>query len=141
MTPEYMRYPIPQLQESMYNLHRPVTIGQIFARTESFKSSFYPNCLSEWDELDPETKFSTSVSVFKKKILSLIHPTCKPVYTIFDPKGLSILTQLRVGLSKLNSHKFRHNFRDTLNPMCPINDGIGYGTLFAALPCLCFDQV
>ena len=124
MTPEYMRYPIPQLQESTYNLRRPVTIGQICARTESFKSSFYPNCLSEWDELDPEIKFSTSVSVFKKRILSLIGPTCKRVYSIFDPKGLSILTQLRVGLSKLNSHKFRHNFRDTLNPMCPINDGI-----------------
>ena len=35
-----------------------------------------------------------------------------------------ILTQLRVGLSMLNLHKFRHNFRDTLNPMCPSNDGV-----------------
>ena len=33
-------------------------------------------------------------------------------------------TQLRVGPSKLNFHKFEHNFRDTLNPLCPINDGI-----------------
>ena len=41
-----------------------------------------------------------------------------------DPKGLSHLTQLRVGLSKLNFHKFQHNFRDTINPMCPSNDGI-----------------
>ena len=31
---------------------------------------------------------------------------------------------MRVGLSKLNFHKFRHNFKDTINPMCPINDGI-----------------
>merc|ERR1712141_719612 len=29
-----------------------------------------------------------------------------------------------VGLSKLNFHKFKHNFRDTINPMCPTNDGI-----------------
>ena len=43
------------------------------------------------------------------------------VFTI--PKGY--LTQLRVGLSKLNFHKFRHNFKDIRNPMCPIiNDGI-----------------
>ena len=34
------------------------------------------------------------------------------------------LTQLRVGLSKLNFHKFKHNFRDASNPMCPTNDGI-----------------
>ena len=39
-------------------------------------------------------------------------------------KGLSYLTQLRVGLSKLNFHKFKHNFRDTINPMCPTSDGI-----------------
>ena len=37
---------------------------------------------------------------------------------------LSILTQLRVGHSTLNYHKFKHNFRKTLNPLCPINDGI-----------------
>ena len=41
---------------------------------------------------------------------------------IHDPKGLAILTQLRFGLSKLILHKFRHNFRDTLNPRCPSND-------------------
>ena len=38
--------------------------------------------------------------------------------------GLSHLTQLRVGLSKLCFHKFKHNFRDSINPMCPSNDGI-----------------
>ena len=29
-----------------------------------------------------------------------------------------------MGLSKLNFHKFKHNFRDTINPMCTTNDGI-----------------
>ena len=29
-----------------------------------------------------------------------------------------------MGLSKLKFHKFKHNFRDTINPMCPTNDGI-----------------
>ena len=51
-------------------------------------------------------------------------PPTKSVFGIHDPKGLSHLTQLRVGLSKLNFHKFQHNFRDTINPMCPSNDGI-----------------
>ena len=37
---------------------------------------------------------------------------------------LSILTQLRIGLSKLNFHKFKHNFRDTSNHLCPANDGL-----------------
>ena len=38
--------------------------------------------------------------------------------------GLAILRQLRVGLSKLNFHIFRHDFSDTIDPMCPANDGV-----------------
>ena len=32
--------------------------------------------------------------------------------------------QLRVGLSQLNFHKFQHNFKDTVDALCPISDGI-----------------
>ena len=47
LTPDYTRSPVPQLQESDYSLRRRAAVGQIRARTERFKSSFYPNCLSE----------------------------------------------------------------------------------------------
>ena len=124
MAPDYTRGPVPQLQESDYNLRRRAAVGQTRASTERFKSSFYPNCLSEWEELEPEIKQSCSVNVFKKRLLAFIRPPSKKVYNIHDPKGLSILTQLRVGFSKLNFHKFKHNFSDTLSPLCPINDGI-----------------
>ena len=88
--------------------------------------------LSEWSKLDPEIRLSSSVSSFKNKLLSLIRPPAKPVSSVHDPKGLAILTQLRVGLSALNLHKFsalnlhkfRHNFKDTIHLMCLINDGI-----------------
>ena len=46
------------------------------------------------------------------------------MYGIYNPKRLAILTQLRVGLSELNYHKFRHNFNIAINPLCPINDGV-----------------
>ena len=54
----------------------------------------------------------------------MIRPPAKSVFGIHDPIGLSYLTQLRVGLSKLCFHKFKHNFKDSINPMCPTNDGI-----------------
>ena len=41
-----------------------------------------------------------------------------PVYNIHDPIGLKFLTRLRVNFSHLREHKFRHNFLDTLNPLC-----------------------
>ena len=41
-----------------------------------------------------------------------------PVYKIHDPIGLKLLTRLRANLGHLREHKFRHNFLDTLNPLC-----------------------
>ena len=58
------------------------------------------------------------------KLLSRVHPSAKAAFGIYDPIGLSYLTQLRVDLSNLNFHKFQHNFRDTLNPVCPTSDVI-----------------
>ena len=121
LTPDYTRYPIPQLPQAMYSFRNTDVIGQIRARTTRFKTSFYPDCLSEWNKLDSEIRLPPSLSVFKTKLSKLIRPTPKLVYGIHDPKGLAILTQLRLGLSKLNFHKFRHNFRDTVSPLCPAN--------------------
>ena len=87
-------------------------------------SSFYPNCISKWNRLDPEIRLAPSVGVFKTKLLSKIRPSAKSVFGIHDPIGLSYLLQIRGGLSKLNFHKFKHNFRDTVSPICPTNDGI-----------------
>ena len=103
LSPEYTVDPIPPLHQSQYCLRKQGVIGQLKARTEKFKSSFYPNCLSEWNKLQPELRHAPSVAVFKKKLLSIIRPPAKSVFGIHDPKGLSYLTQLRVGLSKLIS--------------------------------------
>ena len=124
LTPLYTKESIPPPHQSNYSLRIQDVIGRPRARTEKFQSSFYPNCISEWNKLDPEIRLSPSVNVFKTKLLSLIRPPAKSVFGIHDPIGLSYLTQIRVGLSRLNFHKFKHNFRDTVNPMCPTNDGI-----------------
>ena len=74
--------------------------------------------------MDPEVRQSPSINVFKSRLLSLIRPPSNSIFGIYDPQGLALLTQLRVGLSKLNHHKFRHNFCESINPMYPINDGM-----------------
>ena len=105
------RYSLGSKRKYHKNLHRK-------------QYGFYPNCISEWNKLDPEIRLAPSVAVFKKKLLSIIRPPAKSVFGIHDPIGLSYLTQIRVGLSKLKFHKFRHGFRDTIDPMCQTNDGI-----------------
>ena len=125
LAPKYITDPIPPQWQSRDSLRNQDAIGRMGTRTERFQSSFYPHSLSEWNKLDEEIRLAPSIAVFKTKLLSKIRPLPNSVFRIHDPTGLSYLTQLRVGLSKLNFHKFKHNFRDTINPMCPTNDGIG----------------
>ena len=40
------------------------------------------------------------------------------IFSIYDPLGVKLLTRLRLQLSHLNEHKFRHGFDDTINAMC-----------------------
>ena len=124
LTPDYTRDPIPPLHQSEYSLRNQNVICQLRPRTESFKSSFYPSCLTEWNSLDHLIKVSSTFANFKAKLPVLIRPTVKSVCGIHDTVGLSSLTQLRVALSKLNLHKFKHNFRDAIDAMCPSNDGV-----------------
>ena len=39
-------------------------------------------------------------------------------FSIYDPLAIKLISRLRVDFSHLNDHKFRHNFADTLNPLC-----------------------
>ena len=43
------------------------------------------------------------------------------LYGVHNPVGLKYLTRLRVGLSHLRDHKFKHKFRDTIHPFCSCN--------------------
>ena len=74
--------------------------------------------MNEWNRLSPEIRNSKCIYVFKKLLLKFIRPNAYDVYNIHDPIGLKFLTRLRLRLSHLREHKFRHNFLDTLNPLC-----------------------
>ena len=93
----------------------------------------------EWNKLDPEVKESPSVSIFKKKLLLQIKPSRNSTYGIHIPKGISYLPQLRVGLCKLNYDKVKHNFLDSISPMCPAHDGIEDAEHFLLL-CHSFEE-
>ena len=41
------------------------------------------------------------------------------VHNLHNPNVLKLITRIRLTLSHLNEHKFNHNFRDCVNPLCP----------------------
>ena len=100
LTPVYTKDPIPPLQQFQYSLRNQDVIGRIKARTEKFKSSFYPHCLSEWNELDSEIRLAPSVAVFKKKLLSIIRPPVNLSLAFMTQKVYPIL--LNSGLVSAN---------------------------------------
>ena len=55
---------------------------------------------------------------FKKALLSLVKTSKNSVSAIHDNSNIKLLTRLRLNFNHLNEHKFRHNFLDTINPMC-----------------------
>ena len=56
--------------------------------------------------------------LFKKKLLNLTRSCPISIFDIHNLLGIKLLARLRLGLSHLHEHKFRHCFQDTLNPLC-----------------------
>ena len=53
-----------------------------------------------------------------KSLLNFIRPYASKVYDITDTTDIKFKTRLRLGFSHLREHRFKHNFQDTLNPLC-----------------------
>ena len=83
-----------------------------------FKYSFFPSTLNDWFNQDLNIRNSESISIFKSKLMSFLRPFQTTIHNIFERKGLTFLTCLRLGLSHLIEHIFRHSFQDCLNPLC-----------------------
>ena len=96
-----------------YSYQKPLSNVQNF--------SFFPFCIKAWNNLSPELRNSVSISTFKQSLIKLYRPKGKSIFNISDLVGLKLLTHLRVNLSHLRQHKFRHNFLDILNPICSCN--------------------
>ena len=83
-----------------------------------FKNSFFLYTIIEWNKLAPDLRNSESFSACKKGILNFIHPSPNSIFNCHNPKALKFTTWLCQGLSHLRYHKFKHNFQDSLNPLC-----------------------
>ena len=93
-------------------------LRQFSTRTKIFESSVFPYCITEWNNLSEEVRKIKSTAQFKTKILSFIRPKENSIFKIHDINGIKLLNRLRYHFSHLNEHKFRHNFRATIDPMC-----------------------
>ena len=66
----------------------------------------------------------------RKSFLKFIRPSGNSVFRSHNPRGIKLLTRLRLGLSHLREHKFKHGFLDSLNPICSCGQNIETSTHF-----------
>ena len=89
-----------------------------FCRTVSPKISFLLYAVKEWNKLDLEIRNAEAYASFQKLLLSFIRTKGNNTCKIYDPLRKKLLTKSRLGFSQLLEHSFRHNFTDSLNPLC-----------------------
>ena len=90
---------------------------------------FFPSTISEWNKLGTSLRNSKIFLTFKKNILQFIRPAVNSAYNCHNPKGIKLVTRLRLGLSPLREHKFKHNFQESLNTLCNCDDVLNPQTI------------
>ena len=78
----------------------------------------------ERNKLDFSIRNSKSRTSFESKVLKFIRPSENSIFLCNNPKEIQLLIRLKLGLSHLRDHKFKHNFLETLNPICNCGEDI-----------------
>ena len=86
------------------------------------KNSFFPQ--RQMSGIIQIISNSESVAFSKSNILKFTRPKPNSIYNCHNPKGIRIITRLRLDLNHLWEHKFKHSFQDFLNPLCLCGNNI-----------------
>ena len=103
---------------STYKKRNIDNIPQFNFRHTFFRNSYLPSTVTELNNLGKSIRNSESFSIFHKNVLKLIRTSPNRFFNCQNPKGIKLLTMLRLGLSHLCDHKFKHSFQNLLNPIC-----------------------
>ena len=86
--------------------------------------TFFPSTIIEWNKLDLSIRKSTSLNIFKSRLLWFVRPLENSAFTCHNPIGITYLTRMRLEFSHLRYHKFKHGFLDAIDPLCSCSTGI-----------------
>ena len=117
MSPKYLS-DIIRSTARRYSSRNANNIPSVRVNNNYFVNTFFPSTISEWNKLDLSIRNSTSLNIFKGRLLQFIRPLENSVFTCHNPIGIKYLTRLRLGFSHLRYHKFKHSFLDAIDPLC-----------------------
>ena len=106
------------IPRKLNSLRHSNTYSVMRCRNNYFKNSSMPYVLRERNRLSTEIRNSTSCQQFRKLILFFIKPAYSLIFSIDHLVLVKLLVRSRLGLNHLREHKFKHDFHDSLNPLC-----------------------
>ena len=113
--PKYLYSYVTLPSQKNYPLRSALTnkTNVIPLRTKTFKKTFFPNCINEWNNLNAEVRNAKSIKFFKKMIVT--ENKENSLFSFYDRCGVKLLTCLTLQFSHLKGHKFRHGFGDKVS--------------------------
>ena len=86
--PPYLNELLPIEKSTCYNVRSNDSLVIPYIRIKQFKSTCFPTCIFNWNQLNPDIKNSSSLEIFKRALLEFIRPKAANVYKIHHPRGL-----------------------------------------------------
>ena len=123
MSPKYLSDVIPSTTRR-YSSRNANNIPLVRANTNYFMNIFFPSIITEWNKLDLSIRKSTSLNIFKSRLLRSVRPLENSVFTFHNPIGIKYLTRIKLGFSHLRYYKFKHGFLDAVDLLCSCSTGI-----------------
>ena len=109
---------------TLYSTRNSENLPPIKANHRFFKNTFFQSTIIEWNKLDSNIRCSPSYKLSRKRTLEFTRPQSNSIFNVPNSSGLTYLMRLRVGLINLREHKFCHNFRNSLKPICNCGNSI-----------------
>ena len=128
-SPSYLYNIIPTIT-AHYTFRNSDKMPYFKTKPNLFKNSLFPSVIIEWNKLDPSLRRCDSYSIFKSNILKFIRLSSNSSFDCRNPIGIKYITRIRLGLSHLREHKFKHSFQDTLNPICNCGNDVEFAIHF-----------
>ena len=100
MSPKYLSDIIPCTTRS-YSERNANNILLVRVNNNYFINIFFPSTITEWNKLDLSICNSTSLNMFKGRLLQFVRPLENSVFTSHNPIVIKYLTRMRLGFSHL----------------------------------------
>ena len=136
MSPKYLSDIIPSTTRR-YSSRNANSIPLVRVNNNYFLNTFFSSTITEQNKPNLSIRNSTSLSIFKGRLLQFVRPFENSLFTCHNPIGITYLTTLKLGFSHLCYRKFKHGFLDGLDPLCSCNT-VNENTVHYFLQCLNF---